>query len=49
MRMIIVLDKICLIGVIAISAYAGYKIGVASKEIENAFNSINRSNEKTDN
>lgn len=27
MKMIIVLDKICLLGVVGVSLYAGYKIG----------------------
>lgn len=36
MKMIIVLDKICLLGVIAASAYAGYKIGVASEKVHYA-------------
>ena len=36
MKMIIVLDKICLIGVIAISAYVGYKTGCAATVLKYA-------------
>jgi len=34
MRMIIVLDKICLMGVIAVSLAIGYKAGVTATEIK---------------
>ena len=34
MRMIIVLDKVCLAGVIAISFYAGYKAGELANDIK---------------
>ena len=34
MKMIIVLDKICLLGVIGISLYVGYKAGVAETEVK---------------
>lgn len=33
MKMIIVLDKICLMGVIAVSLYIGYKAGEVSNDI----------------
>ena len=35
MKMIIVLDKICLIGVVGVSMYVGYKIGRKTSEWEN--------------
>ena len=41
MKMIIVLDKICLMGVVGISLYAGYKIGRKAQQFEQ---SINKSN-----
>ena len=42
MKMIIVLDKICLAGVIAISVYAGYKAGVMNTEIKFAKDSMKK-------
>ena len=35
MRMIIVLDKICLLGVISLSAYAGYRAGYKAGKFSN--------------
>ena len=34
MKMIIVLDKICLAGVIGVSAYVGYKLGRKAEKLE---------------
>lgn len=34
MKMIIVLDKICLVGVIGVSLYAGYKLGRRAERLE---------------
>lgn len=34
MKMIIVLDKICLLGVVGVSLYAGYKIGRKAEKFE---------------
>lgn len=36
MKMIIVLDKICLAGVVGVSLYVGYKVGVAHTELREA-------------
>lgn len=38
MKMIIVLDKICLMGVVGISLYAGYKIGRKAEQLEQSIN-----------
>ena len=34
MKMIIVLDKICLMGVVGVSLYAGYKLGRKAEKLE---------------
>lgn len=34
MKMIIVLDKICLVGVITVSFYVGYKAGIISQTVK---------------
>lgn len=34
MKMIIVLDKICLLGVVGVSLYAGYNIGRKAEKFE---------------
>ncbi len=39
-KMIIVLDKICLLGVIGISFYAGYKTGAKVTGMKHAFSGI---------
>lgn len=38
MKMIIVLDKICLMGVVGVSLYAGYKIGRKAEKLEQSLN-----------
>ena len=35
--MIIVLDKLCLMGVIAVSFYTGYKVGSSTAEMKQIF------------
>ena len=40
MKMVIVLDKICLIGVIAVSLSVGYKAGVKATEIKYAMKTV---------
>ena len=40
MKMIIVLDKICLAGVIAVSLTIGYKAGVKNTELKYALKNI---------
>lgn len=37
MKMIIVLDKICLLGVVGVSLYAGYKLGRKAEQLDKAF------------
>lgn len=39
-RMIIVLDKVCLLSVIGLSFYMGYKTGVKKAELTSAFSNI---------
>lgn len=43
MRMIIVLDKICLMGVIGASLLVGYKVGVVATELKFTRNNMNKS------
>lgn len=38
MKMIIVLDKICLMGVVGVSLYAGYKLGRKAEKLDQAIN-----------
>ena len=45
MKMIIVLDKICLAGVIMISAYVGYKAGVSVTILKYAMEQVNAKEE----
>ena len=42
LKMIIVLDKICLMGVIGASLLIGYKAGVVATEVKFATNSMNK-------
>lgn len=44
MKMIIVLDKICLMGVIAVSLYVGYKAGEASAVVKQAAKDLEKTN-----
>lgn len=44
MKMVIVLDKICLLGVVIVSTYVGYKAGVAATEVKFAMKSVGKTN-----
>ena len=44
MKMVIVLDKICLLGVVVVSTYVGYKAGVAATEVKFAMNNAKKTN-----
>ena len=44
MKMIIALDKICLIGIVSVSVFVGYKIGRVAEKMDNELKNIHIGN-----